>query len=115
MRDWRQINDILQSAERTVRNGIAITHTLTTPEVIELERLLMDARYESEASERKARNLTAQLAAQRAIVAADDEAFAEWSYPAGDISAGGTKVRQVRGACWLARKEAKRIDEETSE
>ena len=51
MADWNRIHDILQSAERTVHSGIAVAHTLTTPEFIELDLLLLDARYESEAAE----------------------------------------------------------------
>lgn len=53
MANWRRIDDILQSAERTVRGGIAVGHTLTTPQFIELDHLLLDARYEAEAVERK--------------------------------------------------------------
>lgn len=51
MANWKRIHEILQSAERTVVDGIAIAHTLTTPEFIELGSLLLDARYESEAAE----------------------------------------------------------------
>lgn len=51
MANWERIHDILQSAERTVADGIAIAHTLTTPQFIELGHLLLDARYESEAAE----------------------------------------------------------------
>ncbi len=50
MADWQRIHKILDSAERTVISGIATAHTLTTPEFIELQHLLLDARYECEAA-----------------------------------------------------------------
>ena len=51
MANWTRINDILQSADRTVLDGIAVAHTLTTPQFVELGHLLLDARYEAEAVE----------------------------------------------------------------
>ncbi len=53
MANWRRIDEILQSAERTVCGGIAVAHTLTTPQFIELGHLLLDARYEAEAAKPK--------------------------------------------------------------
>lgn len=50
MADWQRIHKILDSAERTVSSEITIAHTLTTPAFIELQHLLLDARYESEAA-----------------------------------------------------------------
>ena len=50
MADWQRIDRILHSAERTVSFGITIAHTLPTPAFIELQHLLLDARYESEAA-----------------------------------------------------------------
>ena len=53
MADWKRIHDILQSAKRDVRDGIAVAHTLETPDMVELGNLLIDARYDYEALERK--------------------------------------------------------------
>ncbi len=55
MTNWRRIDDILQSADRTVLGGIAVAHTLTAPQFIELGDLLLDAQYEAEAAERRRR------------------------------------------------------------
>ena len=49
MADWLRMDQILQSADRTIGDsGVAIAHTIATPDMIELELLLLDARYESE-------------------------------------------------------------------
>ena len=53
MANWQRIHDILQSAERTVIDGIAVSHTLMTPEFIELQSLLLDARYKMEDADRR--------------------------------------------------------------
>jgi 3-hydroxyacyl-CoA dehydrogenase len=110
MNNWQAINDILQSSERVVSGGIAIAHTFTTPEFIELRRLISDAQYESEAAERTIQLATRQLAAQRAIVAADDEWFRLRFHPNSTVS----EIHSAARVMATARAEAKRIDKEAT-
>lgn len=52
MANWHRIDKILRSAYRLIgSDGIVLSHTIQTPDMVELQLLLEDARHESETAE----------------------------------------------------------------
>lgn len=68
MANWEGIHEILSTAERKVRGGIVMAHTLTTPKFVKLGNLLLDVRYEYEDLERKLKDAFSSIAHFQTIV-----------------------------------------------
>ena len=108
------MHDILhQGSERTIVDGIAIAHTLTTPEFIELSHLLLEARYEAEDAE--ASHMIEKMPANRllrlALIRAEKweeslaDAWGEGTLGRGDALEMAREFREYRLRRWPPKKE----------